>query len=312
MKIKRSILSIFICLSISGCTNLDTTNNELNSKTIAYSTKIGKAYLGDNNEIDNIESNVQSCLGQYKDNVGIYYYNLSTGDRYGLNEDEYFISASLKKVPQAMMILDLVNAEELSLDTIIYYNEEDYEVGTGILKTKETIEPITVKEAIELSITHSDNIANNMLKRMSNKDVNEYIQEVCSEESTPESNTTTAYQQFKIYERLYRNPEGNVNYNYLIELLKKTVFHDRIDKYIPRNLVAHKIGNFYRYHNDAGIIYSEEPYILVVLTKDIGVLSDKDPKSGDENERTLTDAGKAACELIANISKEIYYISSKT
>lgn len=310
MKINRSILSIFIFLSISGCANLDTTDDKLKSKTISHSFKNEKVYLG-NNKIENIENIVESYLGEYKDNVGIYYYNLTTGDRYGLNEHKYYISASLKKVPQAMMILDLVNAEELSLDTIIYYNEEDYEGGTGILKNKKDIEPITIKEAIKLSIIHSDNIANNMLKRIGNKDVEEYTQEICSEEITPENNTTTAYQQFKIYERLYKNPEGNINYNYLIELLKKTAFHDRLDKYIPRNLVAHKIGNFYRYYDDAGIIYSEEPYILVVLTKDIGVLSEEDPKSGDENERTLTDDGKKACELIANISKKIYDISSE-
>ena len=48
--------------------------------------------------------------------------------------------------------------------------------------------------------------------------------------------------------------------------MKNTIFHDRMDKYIPHNLVAHKIGNYGAYINDVGIVFTERPYIFVMYT----------------------------------------------
>lgn len=312
MKIKRYIWVILALLIITGCNDIKTKNSDFKADKVKESNtnKDEEIVLEKNNKLEKIKNSINNILGDYKDNIGIYYYNLATEDKYAINEERCFVAASLTKVPQAMMVLDLVQNGDLTLDNIIYYSEGDYEAGTGILQNQEVIEPITIKEAIELSIIYSDNIAFNMLQRIGGRSVSEYIKEICNAENRPLNNNTTAYEQFKIYERLYKNKDGNANYNLLIELLKQTEFHDRLDKYLPTDLVAHKIGNYYRYYNDAGIIYLEEPYILVILTKDIGELSSEDPISGDEDERSLVDLGEEACELIANISKSIYDISS--
>ena len=89
-------------------------------------------------------------------------------------------------------------------------------------------------------------------------------------------------------------------------MLKKTCCHDRLDKYIENDKVAHKFGNYYRYYHDAGIIYDDNPYILVVLTKDIGALSEVLEDGAIEDERRLIDDGEKSCELIAEISIKIY------
>lgn len=309
MEINVVISIIQLLLMINGYPHNSTEENnylkEVENINIIDESGI---YLNENIELEKIRDSVEDILGDHINNVGVYYYNLATGETYTINEDIYFISASLKKVPQVMMILDQIRDGELALDKVIHYRNEDFARGTGILQNEKYIRPITIKKAIELSIIYSDNIAFNMLKRVSGKDVNQYIKEICEENHKPESNTTTAYQQFKIYERLYNYKKIDSNYKMLEELLKNTVFHDRLDKYIPRELVAHKIGNFYRYYNDAGIIYLQEPYILVVLTKDIGRLSKSSPPSGDENERCLVDFGEEASDLIARISKSIYDI----
>jgi len=51
----------------------------------------------------------------------------------------------------------------------------------------------------------------------------------------------------------------------MIQTMKNTEFHDRIDKYIPREIVAHKIGNYAECVNDMAIVSKKNPYILVVL-----------------------------------------------
>lgn len=77
---------------------------------------------------------------------------------------------------------------------------------------------------------------------------------------------------------------------------------------IEDGAVAHKIGNYYRYYHDIGIVYGENPYILAILTKDIGELSNEALEDGGEEKRYLLDWGDKGCELIAQLSKEIYTI----
>ena len=75
------------------------------------------------------------------------------------------------------------------------------------------------------------------------------------------------YKRFvKFPTELYRN---NPNYNTLIEYLKNTEFHYRLDKYLPKDIVAHKIGSNEGYSHDAGIVFTEEAYILILMTDNV-------------------------------------------
>lgn len=248
-----------------------------------------------------IKKVVEECIGNYSENVAVYYYRLDGKKEYSINGDKIFRAASLSKVSQAMEVLDKVSDGELSLDTIIEYSEEDYEEGTGTLKLRKNIGSISVREALELSLLYSDNIANNMLNRICGYDLNYYISKLTGENITV-GNITTAKEQSEIYRKLYSDKK----YSLILGLLKNTCCHDRLDKYIDYDKVAHKFGNYYRYYHDAGIVYDKNPYILVILTKDVGILSAVLEDGSIEDERMLIDDGKEACELIAKISMRIY------
>ena len=243
---------------------------------------------------------VEEIAGDYKNNIAIYYCRLDGSKEYYLNNDKRFIAASLTKVPQAMEVIDKVNKGEINLYDVIEYCEEDYEEGTGILKYNEEIGGVTVREALELSLRYSDNIANNMLNRVCGYDINEYISRLTGEDITV-GNLTTAREQGEIYYNLYSDEK----YSLIIDLLKESYCHDRIDKYLEREIIAHKFGNYYRYFHDGGIIYEKNPYILVVLTKDIGKLSENLEGVECGEEIPLIDGGEEAKELIAKISKAI-------
>lgn len=249
---------------------------------------------------------IDEVLGDYKDNVAIYYYNLNTNEKYTLNENKEFIAASTTKVATAMDIADQVQSGVFSMDTLVDYTEEDYEEGSGVLYLQDEIEPLPISKIIELSITESDNIAKNMLRRISKIKTDDYIEKVTGEKVTP-GNITTAQQQFEILYRLYTNPDGNEYYDDIIEHMKNTIYDDRIAKYVPYENVAHKIGEYYRYYHDIGIVYDENPYILVVLTKDIGELSDTSYEGdGEADDKYLVDWGESAIELIEEISRVVY------
>lgn len=58
-------------------------------------------------------------------------------------------------------------------------------------------------------------------------------------------------------------------FNHLIDTMKITIFHERLDKYIPNNLVAHKIGSIDSYVHDIGFVFTDEPYIISIYTEGV-------------------------------------------
>lgn len=280
MLFKLLLCPLFFCLNLSGF-------------NINYEIEV-------ENFNKDIENMVEEIAGDYKNNIAIYYCKLDGSKEYYFNNDKRFIAASLTKVPQAMEVIDKVNKGEINLYDVIEYCEEDYEEGTGILKYNEEIGGVTVREALELSLRYSDNIANNMLNRVCGYDINEYISRLTGEDITV-GNLTTAREQGEIYYKLYLDDK----YSLIIDLLKESCCHDRIDKYLEREIIAHKFCNYYRYFHDGGIIYEKNPYILVVLTKDIGKLSENLEGVECGEEIPLIDGGEEAKELIAKISKAI-------
>jgi beta-lactamase class A len=99
-----------------------------------------------------------------------------------------------------------------------------------------------------------------------------------------DKNVVTPKEGLSFLKQLYQNKEKNQYYTRLIRIMKTTVFHDRLDKYVPKNIVAHKIGNYGSFVNDVGIVDAPNPYIIVVYT----------------------DGMPNANEVIANINKIIY------
>lgn len=262
--------------------------------------------------VESISKNVDEILGEYKDNVSIYFKNLNTNEEYILNGDTYYIAASTTKVPLCMMILDDVNNGSKTINDLLYFTEADREGGSGSLYYLDEVPKLTIEEAIYLSIVDSDNIAKNMLSRVANSTVTDYMRYVTDDYNTPYGNYTTANQFGELLRVLYENPDNNPYYSTLIDYMTETNYHDRLDKYLDYGIVAHKIGNYYRYYHDVGIIYGADTYILVVLTKDIGELSDGSFEDGGEDERFVLDWGDEDCELIAKISKKIYTLVDKS
>ena len=310
-KIKILLLLVISITILVGCTSKDKVIIEENISNEGTLEKVNNeeiVKIENKSLIELIDEKTNEVLGEYRNNVSIYFKNLNTNEEYTLNENTYYVAASTNKVPLSMMILDEVNNGEKSLDDLLYFTEEDREEGSGRLYYLDDIPNLTIDDAIYLSIVDSDNIAKNMLTRVSRTSVTDYMRYITNDNNIPYGNYATAKQLGILLNNLYENPNNNPYYDTLIEYMTKTSYHDRLDKYLPYDKVAHKIGNYYRYYHDIGIIYGEDPYILVVLTKDIGELSDESFDDGGEDERALLDWGEEACELIAKLSKEIYTI----
>lgn len=221
-------------------------------------------------QINTLEKRIKIFVGGNIKNFGMVYYDINSKKSIEINADKQFVAASTMKIPINMLMYDLIQDKKIDINEKIQYKECDYEDGAGVLDGTDLSKPIAIKTLSDDSIIHSDNIAINMiLRKVGDKNKYDYIQKIVGRPIVHEGNNTTPRDSFKILERLYTNPENNEYYKTMIETMKKTEYHDRIDRYIPKEIVAHKIGDFGLYVNDIAIVCKDKPYILVVFTNDI-------------------------------------------
>jgi len=267
-------------------------NNESNNYGLTerkyileYKQRMIKENLQEKTKIDILEKGIRILVGDDINKFGMVYYDINSKETIEINEDKQFVAASTIKVPINMLLYDMVQDKKVNINEKLKYMDVDFENGAGILQKMDLSKPISIKTLSDYSIIYSDNIAINMiLRKIDNENKYKYIEKIVGHPIVHEGNNITPNESFKILERLYLNPDNNKYYSGIIETMKKTEYHDRIDKYIPQEIVAHKIGDFGDYVNDTAIVCKENPYILVIFTEGIS----------DAN------------EVIAQVSKLIY------
>lgn len=256
---------------------------------VAKQSKIDEE-LQNQRHLEDLEKSIRTFLGENINKYGIVYYDINSKKFISINGDKQFLAASTVKVPINMLTYDMIQDKKIDIDEKLKYRKADFEGGAGMLQGTDLSKPIAIQKLSDYSIRYSDNIAINMLlRKVGNENRYDYLEKITGHPIDHKGNYTTPMDSFKILERLYVNPNKNKYYSILIESMKKTEYHDRIDKYIPKEIVAHKIGDYAEYVNDMAIVCNDKPYILVVLTKNV----------------------VGAHESIAKVSKMIYEAQKK-
>ncbi len=228
-----------------------------------------------NNSIESIiksdkplEQKLRDYLGTKVSKAGIGYYDIETGKSFSINGDKYFTAASTVKVQMNMVLFDMVKEGKVKIDEALQYTQADYEGGTGILQGKDKTKPIPLLTLSDYSIIYSDNIATNMIiRRIGRTEMKRRFGEKVGHSVPMDKNVVTPNEGLTFLKQLYENKGNNQYYTRLIGVMKTTIFNDRLDKYVPKNIVAHKIGNYGEFVNDVGIVYTPKPYIIVVYTE---------------------------------------------
>ena len=267
------IVILISSVGLIGVSNVITTKADdreklkvKNERIMKLNEQIKEIYDNENKAIDEAINTMVNGSNNY----GVYYEDLISGQVIAYNENKYFTAASTIKVALVMNVADTIQRGELKETDTVLYTSEEYEGGTGILQDYVVAgkTEVEVSKLMELAITYSDNIATQMLKKTC-EPISSYVLRMTGESRNDEINNLTAKQQGIILRRLYDNPDNNPLYDIIIEHMKNTIFHDRLDKYLPYEIVAHKIGSYNEYTHDTGIVYSERPYSSSVYTKSI-------------------------------------------
>lgn len=223
---------------------------------------------------------------------GLYFQNLHGGETWSYHDEDPFVAASSIKLAINTCLYTRIAAGDISPDELLSYDSRayptgDFEAGTGTIQNLPNGSELTVRETSRLSITISDNCGTNMIiRKLGGIDaINPWLNEISG---VVDYRVKIAYRDYagnsqygrhrtcardlglqavRLYALWQEQPEV---YGPLMTDLSQTVFDFGIQKGIPDSVqVAHKIGTngVYSAENDVGIVLTEEPFVLCVMTE---------------------------------------------
>jgi len=160
--------------------------------------------------------------------------DLSNGFKFGVNQNNVMQAASLIKLPLMLYVQGKVDDSKL--------------------------------EAI--GKRSDNNVFMDLVTKFGKKTVQDYIDSLGLKNTSLEENLIIPSEVGEIFLKLYKDKNEKI-----LNFLTDTIFEKWIRAGIPEDIkVAHKYGREAGVVNDAGIIYSKSPFILVIMTQGVDEL----------------------------------------
>jgi len=248
--------------------------------------------------------NLLACSGLKPDSnpvvrheVGLAYMNLETGEVLAYNAQELFHAASTMKTPIMFQLFKMRDEGIIDLKKNIHISNNFSSIVDGsfyslpIESEKDEIlfpyigKDLPYYDVIEKMITHSSNLATNVLMEYTGADsIGKTMRlieangvlvirgvEDLKAYTIGLNNLTSAYGMMKVMEAVYKSElvEDSSRLE-MIEILKRQHYNSMIPAGLPENvIVAHKTGSITGIAHDAAIVFPPEasPYVLVILTR---------------------------------------------
>ncbi len=255
-----------------------------NTKQSDYPFLSKRLFIEDSNDIIinfvPLRSSLRDYVAKAKDPLAFYFEYLPSGTSIGVNEKEPFFAASLLKIPVVMRIYKLIEEGKINQDTQLTIEEKHIDKGFGTLWQKGVGAKISVKEAIKLSVSQSDNTADKLLRELTKKkpvsDVFDYLDIPTDLEQNGGAGVTTKGFS-SVLRGLYLSAYISYEHsNEILETMTKSPYTDRLVAGVSSDVkVAHKVAVYknpqdpqVQIHSDCGVVYApHRPYILCVMTK---------------------------------------------
>ncbi|MFZ3301304.1 MAG: serine hydrolase [Microgenomates group bacterium] len=186
-------------------------------------------------KIENTKKLFKEATNDYSGLYAFYIYDINGDYYYGYNHQEIMQAASLIKLP--VMYLAMKNGEDKTL--------------------------------IEAMGKRSDNGAfNKMVATLGKENINRAILDLGMSHTSLSENETTPEEIGIFFKKLYLNEILNIEDSLLFQsYMTDTIFENWLRSGIPTDIkVVHKYGRELHSVSDAGIIISDKPFVMVIMT----------------------------------------------
>ena len=201
------------------------------------------------NKTESAKEYFQSATKDLSGVYGLYVVRLGDGSSYGVNEKEVMQAASLIKLPVMATVYRQAESGQIDLDS------------------KALDSTFTYRQLLEAMGQRSDNAAQTKIVSAVGKAVvQETIEEIGMETTSLEENLTTPRDIGLFFLRLWKGLIiSEKNRDEMLVFLTNTSFENWIASGIKDARVAHKYGREVHVVNDAGIVFSQAPFVLVIM-----------------------------------------------
>jgi beta-lactamase class A len=214
-----------------------------------------------------IEQILNSSTGTY----AVYVYRLTENRGYGINEQEIMPAASIIKVPIMAAVFKAVQRGDLTLDQTYTLQAADKRGGSGPLEYMKSGTQLTVQKMMEVMGKNSDNSAPVILSRLVGRDeVEKTMADLGMINTDFLKNTTTAADIVSVWKTLYQEHYLTDEHLELMwSFLQDSIYEERIPAGLPEDInLVHKVGTDADIWADAGIILTDDPFVLVIMNKE--------------------------------------------
>lgn len=194
-------------------------------------------------KIENTKKLFKEATDNYSGLYAFYIYDINGDYYYGSNYQEVMQAASLIKLP------------------VMYETYKKFEDGS---LSREQYTPL-----LEAMGKRSDNSAFvKMVNVLGKENVNKTISDLGMSKTSLSDNMTTPEEVGIFFKKLYKNELLNSKDTKELEgFMTNTIFEDWLRPGIPSNLtLVHKYGREEHVINDAGVVMSDKPFVVVIMT----------------------------------------------
>jgi len=268
-------------------------------------------------DLENLKARIESTLQQADGKFAVVFKDLRSGENIMINALLHYHAASTMKTPVLIELFKQAEAGKFSMkDSVAVKNSfksiadgSEFMLDSADDSQRELYRQIGEKKTIaylayQMIIASSNLATNMMIELVKPENVMNTMKEIGANDikvlrgvednkafEKGLNNTTTAYDQLLIFEKIARHEMVSKKASrQMIDILLDQKFNEVIPALLPADVkVAHKTGSITGIQHDAGIVYlpGGKKYVLVLLSQ----------FDGDE---------KKAIAVMANISKMIY------
>jgi len=215
---------------------------------------------------------VNRAMAGFPGEYSVVVQDLTSGQRWSVNEQERYHPASTIKMPVTLYALNQYRAGKLGWRDGITFTEADYESpGGGAFETAPFGGVYPVENLVGRALKYSNNVAVNMLGRhLGWENVRSWTRRIGGElyrleDGTPQVTALSELGWWLHLDKLaHEDPKSA---KLVLEPLREVSYTGRIPAGLPADVpYLHKFGSYDGNFHDGGIVYAKRPYALVVMT----------------------------------------------